>query len=162
MVPQVRLKGLPCVHLCPLWLCFRGSEIVRSVIMKKSSGKLPRTIDEYLAKVPEPARSTLSGMRAIIRSAAPPETTEAISYGIPTFKYKGGLVAFGAFTKHCSMFPMSKAVIKTLEKDLKKFPTSKGTIQFPQDKPLSATLIKKIVKARIAENDAGKWGSTKK
>ena len=124
--------------------------------MKKASSKKPLTtaksVDEYLARVPQPARGTLNKVRAAIRSVVPEEATEAISYGIPTFKYKGSLVAFGAFTKHCSLFPMSKAVVKKFHKELKNFPTSKGTIQFPQDKPLSATLLKKIVKARVKEN----------
>lgn len=125
-----------------------------------SSGKTrtaPKNVDEYLAGVPEPARSTLKRIRASIRSAVPPETTEAISYGMPTFKYKGSLLAFAAFSEHCSLFPMSKAVVKTLAHDLKGFSTSKGTIRFPLDKPLSATLLKKVIKARIAENEGGKW-----
>jgi len=122
--------------------------------MKKSV--VPRDIDEYLAGVPEPARSTLEKVRAAIRSAVPPEATEAISYGIPTFRYKGGLVAFAAFSKHCSLFPMSLAVMDMFKGDLKKFHTSKGTIHFPLDKPLPAALVKKIVKARIAEKERKK------
>ena len=123
--------------------------------MKKAAkgNAAPKTIDEYLAGVPEPARSTLERVRATIRSAAPPETTEAISYGIPTFKYKGGLLAFGAFSDHCSLFPMSYAVIRTFGNELKNFHTSKGTIRFPVDKPLPATLVKKMVKARVAEKE---------
>ena len=123
--------------------------------MKKTAkgNAAPKTIDEYLAGVPEPARSTLERVRATIRSAAPPETTEAISYGIPTFKYKGGLLAFGAFSKHCSLFPMSYAVIRMFGNELKNFHTSKGTIRFPVDKPLPATLVKKMVKARVAEKE---------
>ena len=113
-------------------------------------------MDEYLAGVPEPARSTLNKVRAAIRSAAPVEATEAISYRIPTFKYKGSLVAFAAFTKHCSFFPMSYAVIAAFRNELKDFPTSKGTIRFPVDKPLPAALVKKMVKARIAENESKK------
>ena len=65
----------------------------------------PTSIDEYLASVPEPARSTLRKLRATIRSVAPAGTTESISYGMPTFKYKGPLVYFSAFAKHCSFFP---------------------------------------------------------
>src|ERR1035441_10425894 len=75
---------------------------------------VPKTVDEYLAGVPEPARSTLNKVRAVIRSVVPAETTETISYGIPTFKYKGSLVAFGAFTKHCSLFPMGASVLNAL------------------------------------------------
>src|SRR6266849_5734520 len=101
----------------------------------------PKNFAEYLAGVPEPARGTLRKMRAAIRSAVPPEATEAISYGMPAFKYKGSLVAFAAFTNHCSFFPMSYGVIEAFKKELKAFETSKGTIRFPVDKPLSATLV---------------------
>ena len=123
--------------------------------MKKAIS-IPKNIDEYLAGVPEPARGTLHKMRAAIRSAVPPEATEAISYGMPAFKYKGSLVAFAAFTNHCSFFPMSYGVIEAFKKELKAFETSKGTIRFPVDKPLSATLVKKMVKARIAQNELKK------
>ncbi|PYX31433.1 MAG: hypothetical protein DMG77_06375 [Acidobacteria bacterium] len=124
--------------------------------MKKAPAKsnaVPTNIDEYLADVPEPARTTLNKIRATIRSAVPSEATETISYRIPTFKYKGGLVAFAAFSKHCSLFPMSYAVIREFNQELKDYHTSKGTIQFPVDKPLPAVLVKKMVKARIAENE---------
>ena len=117
--------------------------------MKKTP--IPKDIDEYLAGVPEPARGTLNKIRAAIRSAAPPEATEAISYRIPTIKYKGPLMAFAAFTKHCSLFPMSYAVIGQFQNELKAFDTSKGTIRFPVDKPLPAALVKKMAKARVAE-----------
>jgi uncharacterized protein YdhG (YjbR/CyaY superfamily) len=112
---------------------------------------VPKDIDEYLSLVPEPACGTLMKVRAAIRSAVPPDATEAISYGIPTFKYKGGLVAFAAFSKHCSFFPMSYAVMGMFTKELKAFQVSKGTIRFPLNKPLPAALVKKMVKARIAE-----------
>jgi uncharacterized protein YdhG (YjbR/CyaY superfamily) len=113
----------------------------------------PKNHDEYLARISEPARSTLNKVRATIRSVAPPETTEVMSYGLPAFNYKGPLVCFGAFSHHCSLFPMSAAVIVAFKDELRDFKTSKGTIQFPVDKPLPATLIKKLVKARIAENE---------
>ena len=116
----------------------------------------PKTVDEYLAGVPEPARATLNKIRATIRSAAPPEATEAISYGMPAFRYKGGLVAYAAFAKHCSFFPMSAAVIVAFQNELKGFETSKGTIRFPVDKPLPAALVKKLVKARMAQNESKK------
>ena len=114
----------------------------------------PKDMDEYLAHVPEPARTTLNKVRAAIWSVVPAETTEGISYGIPTFKYKGGLVAFAAFKNHCSFFPMGSSVLDAFEKELKGFRVSKGTLHFPLDKPLPATLVKKIVRARIAENKA--------
>ena len=125
----------------------------RASSMKRSAAK---NVDEYLAAVPEPARTTLNTIRAVIRSAVPPETTEAITYGIPTFKYKGSLLAFAAFKNHCSLFPMSLAVIDTFKNELKPFLASKGTIHYPLDKPLPSALVKKLVKARIAEKDRKK------
>ena len=117
------------------------------------SNVAPKNVDEYLAGVPEPARSTLHEIRAAIRSAAPPEATEVISYRIPMFKYKGMLMGFAAFSKHCSLFPGSLSALKELKNELKDFQTAKGTIRFPVDKPPSAALVKKLVKARIAENE---------
>jgi uncharacterized protein YdhG (YjbR/CyaY superfamily) len=112
-----------------------------------------RAVHAYLAKVPEPARTTLAKTRDVIRSVTPRETTEKLSYGMPAFYYKGALVAYAAFKNHCSFFPMNASLIDTMKEDLKSYRTSKGTLQFPLDKPLSATLLKKMVKARIAENE---------
>lgn len=116
-------------------------------------GAVPKTVDEYLAGVPEPARSTLNEIRAVIRSAVPPETTEVISYRMPMFKYKGLLIGFAAFSDHCSLFPMGSSALCDLEDELKAYSRSKGTIRFPLNKPLPATLVKKIVKARLAQNE---------
>ena len=114
-----------------------------------------KDIDEYLAGVPEPARSTLNRIRIAIRSAAPPEAIETISYGMPAFKYKGLLLWFAAFTDHCSLFP-GASIIEAFKNELKDFSTSKGTIRFTTDKPLSTALVKKIVKARVEENESRK------
>jgi uncharacterized protein YdhG (YjbR/CyaY superfamily) len=95
----------------------------------------------------------LNKVRAVIRSAVPAEATETISYGMPAFRYKGALVAFGAFSKHCSFFPMSLAVMAAFKNELKAFDVSKGTIRFALDKPLPAALVKKLVKARIGQNE---------
>jgi len=111
-------------------------------------------VDKYFARVPEPARSTLNRVREVIRSVVPPGTTEEISYGIPTFKCGGGLVAIAAFRNHCSFFPMSSTLLAEFKDELEKYKTSKGTIQFPVDKPLPATLVKNLVKARLAEQAA--------
>lgn len=118
---------------------------------EKTGGNLPKTIDEYLAGVPEPARGTLQKIRAAIRAAAP-DATECISYRMPAFRHGKLLVSFAAFSKHCSLFPMSNAVFATFQPELAKYETSKGTIRFPVDKPLPAALVRKIVKARLAEN----------
>jgi uncharacterized protein YdhG (YjbR/CyaY superfamily) len=115
----------------------------------------PKTVDEYLAGVPEPARSTLNKIRAAIRSAVPPEASETISYRIPAFKYKGVLVWFAAFRDHCSFFPTA-SVIDAFKNELKGYSISKGTIQVPTDKPLPAALVKKMVKVRVAQNESKK------
>jgi len=115
-------------------------------------GTAPKDVDEYLAAVPEPARSTLNKVRAIIRSTVPPEASETISYRIPAFKYKGVLVWFAAFSNHCSLFPTA-SVVAMFKEQLKGFTISKGTIQFPLDKPLPTTLIRNIVKARVEQNE---------
>jgi len=128
----------------------RGKNIARESAAKRKVPSRPQTVDDYLAAVPEPARSTLQRMRTAIRSAVPAETTEAISYGIPAFNYKGPLVWFAAFSNHCSFFPTA-SVIKAFKNDLKGFKTSKGTIHFPVDKHLPAALVKKMVKARLAD-----------
>jgi uncharacterized protein YdhG (YjbR/CyaY superfamily) len=124
----------------------------RSVTKTKGA---PKNIDEYLAGIPEPARSTLKKIRAAIRSAVPAEATETISYRIPAFQYKGVLVWFAAFSDHCSLFPTS-SVIAAFKDELMGFATSKGTIQFPTNKPLPAALVKKLVKARVAQNESKK------
>ena len=123
-----------------------------SAVKARSS---PKTVDEYLAGVPEPARTTLNQIRAVIRSAAPPEATEVISYGMPAFKHNGVLVWFAAFSNHCSLFPTA-SVIDALRVDLRGFRISKGTVQCPTDKPLPASLVKKMVKLRVAQSESRK------
>jgi len=110
-------------------------------------------VEAYLAKVPEPARTTLEKIRAMIRAAAPKEATEQLSYGVPSFRYKGGLVGYAAFKKHCSFFPMQASLTDAMQEELKGYRTSKGTLQFAVDEPLPAALVKKMVKARVAENE---------
>jgi uncharacterized protein YdhG (YjbR/CyaY superfamily) len=114
---------------------------------------IPKTVNEYLAAVPEPARSTLKKVRAAISSAAPGEATEVISYGMPMFKYKGMLMGYAAFRKHCSLFLATSSLLEKFKNELSRYQTSKVTIRFPTDKPLPARLVKKIVKARVAQND---------
>ena len=92
-------------------------------------------------------------MSEAIRSAVPREATETISYRIPAFKHQRILVWFAAFSDHCSLFPTA-ALIEEFNKELQGFSTSKGTIHFPLNKPLPVALIKKIVKARVAQLEA--------
>ncbi len=121
--------------------------------MKKPKSGGPQSVDEYLAGVPEPARSTLKKMRAAIRSALPSDATETISYKILAFKRKNILVWYAAFSDHCSLFPTA-SVIAEFKDELKGFSTSKGTVHFPADKPLPIALTKKIVKARVKQDES--------
>ncbi len=112
----------------------------------------PSSIDEYLATLSDDERTALEKLRKAVRAAAP-GAEECISYSLPAFRLNGkALVAFGAASNHCSFYPMSSATIEALRNDLGKYDTSKGTIRFPAEKPLPAALVRKIVKARIAEN----------
>ncbi len=111
------------------------------------------TVEDYLARVPKQAGATLQKLRATIRSAVPADAVEVISYRIPAFKRKRVLVWYAAFSNHCSLFPTA-SVIERFKSELKGFTTSKGTVHFPLGKPLPIGLIKKMVKARLAEADA--------
>ena len=113
------------------------------------------TVEEYLAAMPEPARNTFDKLRATVRSVVPAEATETISYQIPAIRHKGVLVWFAAFANHCSLFPTA-AVMNDFKNELKSFTTSKGTVQFPLDKPLPVALIKKIVKTRVEQSERKK------
>ncbi len=117
--------------------------------MKMSPAK---TIDEYLRALPEDVRMALEKLYKAIKSAAP-DAEEVISYGMPAFKHHGMLVYFAAFKDHCSFFPGSSQIVQLYD-ELKSFKTSKGTIQFTIDKPLPVALVKKIVRARMEENEA--------
>jgi uncharacterized protein YdhG (YjbR/CyaY superfamily) len=109
-------------------------------------------VDEYLAKVPDEARAALEKLRKTIRAAAP-KATEGFSY-IPAFKLHGRpLVSYAALKNHCSFFPMSPAVMDAHRKELEPYDTSKGTIRFPAFEPLPAALVRRLVKARIAESE---------
>jgi len=110
-----------------------------------------KDVEHWLSRLAAPQRAALKKLRAQIRAAAP-GAEEVISYGQPTFKLHGHLVAFGAFKNHLSFFPMNSVVIAAQAAALKGFETSKGTIQFTPEKPIPAATVKAIVKARIAQN----------
>ncbi len=112
-----------------------------------------KTIDEYLAALTEDKRAALEKLRKIIKAAAP-KAEECISYQLPAFRLNGRmLVWFGATAKHCAFYP--GAVVEAHKDDLKDYDISKGTIRFQPDHPLPAALVRKLVKARIAENTRG-------
>jgi uncharacterized protein YdhG (YjbR/CyaY superfamily) len=113
----------------------------------------PQTIDEWLAGISDDKRAALQRLRTAIKSVAR-EAEECISYGVPAFRLHGRfLVAFGAGANHCSFYP-GAAPIRIYKNELKAYSTSKGTIQFPADKPLPAVLVRKLIKTRLAENAA--------
>jgi 3-methyladenine DNA glycosylase AlkD/uncharacterized protein YdhG (YjbR/CyaY superfamily) len=114
----------------------------------------PRTVDDYLAGLPADQRRALQRLREQIHAAAP-KAEECISYQLPTFRQGRVLVGFGATAKHCAFFPMSSTTVAAHARELADFDTSKGTIRFQPGRPLPAALVRKLVKARLAENAAG-------
>ena len=123
--------------------------------MKSKRSIAANGVSEYLSQVPEPQRAALEKLRNTIKSIVP-DATEVISYDIPTFKLDGRmLVSYAAFKKHCSFFPGAGPIAKHAS-DLTSFQTSKGTIQFTPEHPLSKALVTKLVKTRIKLNEAKK------
>jgi uncharacterized protein YdhG (YjbR/CyaY superfamily) len=121
--------------------------------MNKAMSARPQTIDEYLAPLSSEKRAALEKLRRAIHSAAP-TAEECISYQVPAFRLGGRmLVAFGAAANHCAFYP-GAAPVEAHKDELKAYDTSKGTIRFQADSPLPATLVRKLVKTRIAENAA--------
>ena len=121
------------------------------------SGRHDRnTVNGYLAGLPPDKRAALEKLRKAIRAAAP-KATETISYRLPAFRLDGKiLVLFGATANHCAFFPGSGTAVAAHKDDLEGYSTSKGTIRFRADKPLPASLVRKLVRYRIKENTAPK------
>jgi uncharacterized protein YdhG (YjbR/CyaY superfamily) len=117
--------------------------------MRKAAS--PKSTDEYLARLGDDQRAALTSLRKTIKAAAP-GAEECISYGIPAFRLNGILVGFGASAKHCAFYLMSGTTVDAHKDELAGYDTSKGTIRFLPDRPLPAALVRKLVKARIAEN----------
>jgi uncharacterized protein YdhG (YjbR/CyaY superfamily) len=111
---------------------------------------ISKNVDKYRGGVPEAARSALNTVCAAIQSVGPPE---AISYRIPTFRYRGELLGFAVFPNHCNLFPLRLIMMKASKNGPQDFHTSEETIHFPVDKPLPAARVKELVKAQIAENE---------
>jgi len=108
------------------------------------------TIDEYIAMFPKDVQEKLEAIRRVVREAAP-QASEKISYQIPTFYQNGNLVHFAAFRDHISFFPTSSGVT-AFKKELTKYKTARGTIQFPMSEPLPLDLIKRITAFRVKES----------
>jgi uncharacterized protein YdhG (YjbR/CyaY superfamily) len=112
-----------------------------------NSGNQPTSVDDYIESFPPEVRVKLEELRAAIRACAP-DAEEAIKYRMPTFVLNGNLVHFAAFKNHIGFFPTSSPIV-AFEKELSKYKTSKGTIQFPMDQPIPLNLVRRIVKFRV-------------
>jgi uncharacterized protein YdhG (YjbR/CyaY superfamily) len=120
--------------------------------VSSAAKRRPESIDGYLAAVPEDKRAALEKLRRDIRASAP-NAVECISYGMPAFRHRGRmLVWFGAASRHCAFYPGARP-IEACRNDLAGYDTSKGTIRFGGDRPLPATLVRKLVKVRIKEKE---------
>jgi uncharacterized protein YdhG (YjbR/CyaY superfamily) len=109
------------------------------------------TIDAYLAALPREQRAALEGIRKTVRAAVP-RGEECISYGVPAFRLDGKvLVGFGAASRHCTFYPMSGTITSAHQAELSGYDTSKGAIRFPAAHPLPPTLVRKLVRWRLAE-----------
>src|SRR2546427_5844087 len=111
----------------------------------------PKSITEYINAAPKEARKKLREMRACIRKSAP-GAKESLKWGMPAFSYQRILVTFAAFKHHIGFYPTPSAV-KAFEKNLSKFKTARGSIQFPLEKPLPLPLIRKITAFRVRESN---------
>ncbi len=120
-----------------------------------------QTIDDFLARLDDDKRAALEKLRQAIRAVIP-EAEECINYGVPAFRLEGKmLVAFGAGARHCAFYP-GAFPIATHQAALKDYDTSKGTIRFTADRPLPVTLVRKLVKARLAQRTAGNVAPARK
>jgi uncharacterized protein YdhG (YjbR/CyaY superfamily) len=115
-----------------------------------AEGARPKTIDEYIAAAPKDAQKKLREMRACIRKAAP-DAAEDLKWGMPAFSHQRILVTFAAHKRHIGFYP-TPAAVKVFAKDLSKFVTASGSIQFPLEKPLPLLLIRKITAFREREH----------
>lgn len=123
--------------------------------MRAPATKSPATVDEYLEGLPTDQRATLQSIREAIRAAAP-EASEGISYKIPAFKHHGVLIYFGAAKKHCALYGVGDKVMEAHKEELAPFRSADSTIRFTPEKPIPLALVKKLVMARVKENEAAR------
>jgi len=126
-------------------------------LQKPKQAAPAKDVNAYLAALPPAQRRVLKNLRATIKSAAP-KAVEKISYRMPLYFYLGYLVGFSAFKKHCSFFVMSYKTMGVFKNELKPYLSAKATLHFTPEKPLPVSLVKRIVKARVKENEARKAG----
>ena len=116
-------------------------------------GAAADSVDAYIAAAPDPARGMLKKMRQIVKAAAP-KAAEMISYHIPLYEHHGHLVAFAAFKNHVGFYVMSKRLMAAYKKEFAPYKKAIATVQFPIGAPIPAALVRKVVKARVKQNEA--------
>lgn len=130
-----------------------GRGTMKASVAKKAvtgASTAAKGVAEYVAGIPESSRQTFDALRAAVRQATPKDAEEVISYGIVALRTDRVLVWYAAFAQHCSLFPTA-SVLGQFRDELKGYKVSKGTVQFPVDEPPPAALVKKLVRARVAE-----------
>jgi uncharacterized protein YdhG (YjbR/CyaY superfamily) len=123
----------------------------------KATKSRPKSVAEFIKAAPKESQSKLREMRAAIRASAP-GAVEGLKYSLPAFSYKRILVVYGAHSQHIGFYPTPSAV-SAFKKELSKYKTAKGSIQFPLKKPLPLSLVRKITAFRVRESleKDGKW-----
>jgi uncharacterized protein YdhG (YjbR/CyaY superfamily) len=130
----------------------RKPKPAKNASARKKQSSAPLTVDEYVAAIPEASRACFNRLRAAVRSAMPEDAAQIISYQILAFKLNNRVLVWcGAFAHHCSLFP-GASILHQFKPELAGYSTSKGTVHFSSDKPLPVALVKKLVKARVAES----------
>jgi uncharacterized protein YdhG (YjbR/CyaY superfamily) len=121
--------------------------------MSPARSRSTREVDEYLAEAPPEMRGLLATLRETVRAAAP-QAEEVISYQMPAFRHHGMLLYYAAFRDHCSLFLGSQLTQRRFASELTTFTSGKGTIRFTPERPLPRSLVTRMVKARVAENES--------
>jgi uncharacterized protein YdhG (YjbR/CyaY superfamily) len=126
-------------------------------VITKGRGSSAVAVRSYAGSAPRQSRAAFRNLRSAIRAAAPADAVETISYGIPTLRLDGRpLIYYAAWAHHVSVYPLTGQIRRAFAAELRRYKTSRGTIQFPLDEPLPVGFIRRIVKTRVTELRGGK------